>query len=93
VKYDEVEVKRSEVKVVYVHGRDSSDYVATSYRFDGPGSFPCNILVFFMYVSFMYYVFFFLFLVFCNVHVLALYLCTRICTVFYCGCSCTSIVL
>jgi hypothetical protein len=39
-----VKVKRSEV--VYMQGRGSSDYVATSYRLDGPGSFPGSILVF-----------------------------------------------
>jgi hypothetical protein len=41
VKVKGCEVKRSEV--VYIHGRDSSDYVATSYRLDGPGSFPGSI--------------------------------------------------
>jgi hypothetical protein len=87
-------VKRSEVKpseVVYIHGRDSSDYVATSYILDGPGSFPGSILV--LYVFFSYFLVFscifcvflyFLFLVFRNVHMLVLYLC--ICTVLYCGC-------
>jgi hypothetical protein len=38
-----MKVKRSEVKqseVIYIQGRGSSDYVATSYRLDGPGSFP-----------------------------------------------------
>jgi hypothetical protein len=38
------EVKRSEV--VYIQGRGSSDYVATSYTLNGPGSFPGSILVF-----------------------------------------------
>jgi hypothetical protein len=42
-------VKRSEERrseVVYIQGRGSSDYVATSYRLDGPGSVPDSILVF-----------------------------------------------
>jgi hypothetical protein len=58
-----VKVKRSEV--VYVKGRGSSDYLATSYRLDGPGSFPGRILVFSVFccifcflcfVMFMYFI-------------------------------------
>jgi hypothetical protein len=42
-------VKRNEMKqsdVVYIQSRGSSDYVATNYRLDGPGSFPGSILIF-----------------------------------------------
>jgi hypothetical protein len=45
-------VKRSEVKrseMVYIHGRGSSGDVATSYKLNGPGSFPGSILVFSMF--------------------------------------------
>jgi hypothetical protein len=38
-----VKVKRSEV--VYIQGRGSSDYVATSYRLDGPGTFQGSIFI------------------------------------------------
>jgi hypothetical protein len=49
-----------------------------SYRLDGPGSFPSSILVFSVFF-FLY----FLFLVFCNVHVLVLY-CENSCNVLCC---------
>jgi hypothetical protein len=69
-------VKQSEVKqseVDYIWGRGSSDYVATSYRLDGPGSFLRSILVFsvcfFFFIFsngfFMYYVFLHVFSVSC----------------------------
>jgi hypothetical protein len=38
------EVKQSEV-VFTIQGRDSSDYVVTSYRLDGLGSFPGSIFM------------------------------------------------
>jgi hypothetical protein len=84
--------------VVYIQGRGRSHYVVTSYRLDDPGSFPGSILVFsvflfvfsivfFTYVFFHVFSVFFLYFLFRNVHVPVLYLC--ICTVLYCGCSCT----
>jgi hypothetical protein len=49
-------VKLSEV--LYIHGRDSSDYLATSYRLDGPGYFvilfSSVFSVFCCFVMFMY---------------------------------------
>jgi hypothetical protein len=44
-----------------------SDYVATSYGLEGPGSFPSSIFVFFL----LYFLFL---VVFCNDHVVVLYL-------------------
>jgi hypothetical protein len=78
-------VKRSEV--VYIQGRGSSDYVATSYRLDGPASFPGSIFILFSSVFSAVPSVFSVSALFCNIHVLVLYLC--ICTVLYCGCSCT----
>jgi hypothetical protein len=61
-------VQRSEVKRSgsTLQVRDSTDYVVTSCRLDGPGSFPDSIFL----TCFLLY---FLFLVFCNVHVLVMH--------------------
>jgi hypothetical protein len=66
------EVKRSEVVLHYRVGI-AQDYVATSYRLDGPGSFPGSIFMLFSSVS----------AVFSDVHVLVLY-CENSCVVLYC---------
>jgi hypothetical protein len=52
-------VKRNQAKrsVVYIQGRGSSDYVAMSYRRDGPGSFPGSILVFSSLLCMFFHVF------------------------------------
>jgi hypothetical protein len=68
-------VKRSEVKrseVVYIQDRDSSDYVATSYRLDGPGSFPGSIFILFYSVFSVFF---------------SCVLCI-LCVSFLCSCTC-----
>jgi hypothetical protein len=50
-------VKRSEVKrseLVYIQGRGSSDYVATSYRLDGLGSFPGSVFILFSSIIYVF---------------------------------------
>jgi hypothetical protein len=72
-------MKRREV--VYVQGRDSSDYVATSYRLDGPGSFPGSIFILFFFcifgfscfVMFMYMNCTYVYVLYCTVKIRAMY--------------------
>jgi hypothetical protein len=54
VKWKWSEVKWNESEVVYIQGLGSSYYVyvATSYRLDGPSSFPGSILVFSVFFVF-----------------------------------------
>jgi hypothetical protein len=82
-------MNRSEV--VCIQGPVSSDYVATSYRLDGPGSFPGSILIFSVFSSILLCLlcmcFFCIFCFLCFIMFMYFYL--YMCTVLYCGCSCT----
>jgi hypothetical protein len=53
-KSDKSDVKLSEVRWFYITSGESSDYVATSYRLDGPGSFPGSIFILFSSVFFVF---------------------------------------
>jgi hypothetical protein len=68
-----VKVKRSEV--VYIQGRGSSDYVATSYRLDGPGFFFRALYSYFLCFSCIFC--FLCFVVLMNLH------CTYVCVLYF----------